>query len=170
MHCKKAVLTLALLSLPGARAADFSGAQALAFTKRLVAFGPRPAGSEAIRKTQAYILSELKTLGCQVTQDDFTGATPLGPTPMKNIIARFPGRSGKVVAITGHYDTKSVPGTFFVGANDGGSSAAFLLEMAKALAFAGYDYQFVFGTGRHSGKHGGAILPESLKWLWREDK
>ena len=43
-------------------------------------------------------------------------------------------------------------------------------SMAAALAFAKYDYKFVFGTGHHSGKHGGAILPESLRWLWREEK
>jgi enterochelin esterase-like enzyme len=41
-------------------------------------------------------------------------------------------------------------------------------QMAAALAFKGYDYQFVMGKGGHNGKHGGAILPESLKWLWRE--
>ena len=41
-------------------------------------------------------------------------------------------------------------------------------QMAAALAFAGYDFKFVFGTGAHSGEHGGAILPESLRWLWRE--
>jgi Zn-dependent M28 family amino/carboxypeptidase len=52
---------------------------------------------------------------------------------MRNIIARFPGASGKAVVITGHYDTKSLPGTFFAGANDGGSSTGFLLEMAKVL-------------------------------------
>ncbi|MGE3310302.1 MAG: SMP-30/gluconolactonase/LRE family protein [Limisphaerales bacterium] len=40
-------------------------------------------------------------------------------------------------------------------------------EMASAMAFAGYDYRFEFGTGAHNGKHGGAILPESLRWLWR---
>src|SRR5207248_2120571 len=33
-----------------------------------------------------------------------------------------------------HYDTKSMPGISFLGANDGGASAGFLLEMAKALA------------------------------------
>ena len=42
------------------------------------------------------------------------------------------------------------------------------LQMEKALAFAGYDYHFVMGTEGHNGKHGGAILPESLRWLWRE--
>lgn len=40
-------------------------------------------------------------------------------------------------------------------------------QMAKALAFAGYDYKFVFGTGAHNGNHGGAIFPDSLRWLWR---
>lgn len=40
-------------------------------------------------------------------------------------------------------------------------------EMASALAFMGYDHKFVFGTGSHSGQHGGAILPDSLRWLWR---
>ena len=43
-------------------------------------------------------------------------------------------------------------------------------QMAAALKFAGYDYQFVMGDGKHSGKHGGAILPDSLRWLWREEK
>ena len=41
-------------------------------------------------------------------------------------------------------------------------------EMAAALKFAGYDYKFVFGEGTHSGKQGGAILPDSLRWLWRD--
>jgi enterochelin esterase-like enzyme len=41
-------------------------------------------------------------------------------------------------------------------------------QMAKALAFAGYDYRFVFGQGFHSNKHGRAILPDSLRWLWRD--
>jgi enterochelin esterase family protein len=41
------------------------------------------------------------------------------------------------------------------------------LEMDAALKFKQYDYKFVGGTGGHSGKHGGAILPDSLRWLWR---
>jgi enterochelin esterase family protein len=43
-------------------------------------------------------------------------------------------------------------------------------QMAKALKFAGYDYQFVYGEGFHSNRHGRAILPESLRWLWRDYK
>jgi enterochelin esterase-like enzyme len=41
-------------------------------------------------------------------------------------------------------------------------------SMAAALKLMNYDYRFEFGTGGHNGQHGGAILPESLKWLWRE--
>ncbi len=42
-------------------------------------------------------------------------------------------------------------------------------EMASALQFMGYDYKFVFGDGGHNGKHGGAILPDTLRWLWRAE-
>ena len=41
-------------------------------------------------------------------------------------------------------------------------------EMAAALKFAGYDHQFVFGTGGHSPRHGASILPDTLRWLWRD--
>jgi enterochelin esterase family protein len=41
-------------------------------------------------------------------------------------------------------------------------------EMAAALKFSGYDYKFEFGTEGHNGKHGGAIFPDSLRWLWRD--
>lgn len=43
-------------------------------------------------------------------------------------------------------------------------------QMAAALKFAKYDYKFAYGDGGHNGKHGGAILPESLRWLWRDYK
>jgi enterochelin esterase-like enzyme len=42
------------------------------------------------------------------------------------------------------------------------------LEMEAALKFKKYDYKTVWGDGGHTGKHGGAILPDSLRWLWRE--
>lgn len=41
-------------------------------------------------------------------------------------------------------------------------------QMAAALKFAGYDYVFEYGHGGHNGKHGGAILPDSLRWLWKD--
>ncbi len=42
-------------------------------------------------------------------------------------------------------------------------------QMAKALQFKGYDFQFVYGDGAHNGKHGGAIFPDTLRWLWRSE-
>ncbi len=39
--------------------------------------------------------------------------------------------------------------------------------LAKSLAFARYDYRFEYGQGFHSNRHGRAILPDSLRWLWR---
>jgi enterochelin esterase family protein len=40
--------------------------------------------------------------------------------------------------------------------------------MAAALKFRGYDYRFEFGDGAHTHKHGGSLLPEALRWLWRD--
>lgn len=130
MHCKKALL---ILMASTAWAADFSGTAALEFTRKAVAFGPRPPGSAANQKLQAYIESRLKTLRCQISFDAFTAQTPVGPVAMRNIIAKFPGKSGRALAITGHFDTKSMPGRIFVGANDGGASTGFLLEMARVV-------------------------------------
>ena len=129
----RAVLVFAISV--SASAANFSGAAALNFTRRAVEFGPRPSGSEANRKLQAYILTEIRQDGCQVMEDAFTARTPaLGEVAMKNIIAKFPGKSGKAIIISGHFDTKYFPRRKFVGADDGGSSTGLLLEMARALA------------------------------------
>src|SRR5262249_60439047 len=40
-------------------------------------------------------------------------------------------------------------------------------EMASALRFMGYDHKFVLGDGSHNSRHGVAILPDALRWLWR---
>ena len=130
------LIPLLAASLP---AAQISGASAFEFTKHAVDFGPRPSGSEANRALQNYILTQLKTCRCEVTEDAFTAMTPRGPIAMKNIIAKFPakGRPGsqpQAIAITGHFDTKYYPGRKFVGASDGGSSTGMLLEFARVLA------------------------------------
>ena len=110
---------------------EFSGERALEYTRKAVAFGPRPPGSPAIKQLQSYILAQVHSHGTAVSTDDFTAATPKGNIAMRNIIARFPGKSGKVIVLSGHYDSKLLPG--FVGANDAGSSTGFLLEMLDVL-------------------------------------
>jgi hypothetical protein len=44
------------------------------------------------------------------------------------------------------------------------------LQMEAALRYRGYDYEFVGGSGEHNGQHAGAILPDSLRWLWRTEE
>jgi Zn-dependent M28 family amino/carboxypeptidase len=116
----------------------------------MVELGPRPSGSEALKKEQEFIQSELKGYGLKVTQDRFDGDTPHGKIPMMNIIGEVAGAKPEVVLVTGHYDTKPMPG--FVGANDGGSSAAAVLEMARVMAGSNPEYTlwFVFFDGEEA--------------------
>lgn len=116
-----------------ASAETFNGTRAFADLKQLVSFGPRPAGSPALAEARRWIIAQLKDTGAQVEEDSFTAETPVGAVPMTNLIAKFPGDSPKVVMVTGHYDTKLFANFRFVGANDGGSSAALLLELAREL-------------------------------------
>lgn len=110
---------------------NFSGAEAYSFTREVVALGPRPDGSPAIAKLRSMIKRQLSLRGCETISDRFTAQTPDGPVAMENIIAKFPGKSGRAIAISGHYDT--LKKSNFVGANDGGSSTGMLLELAAAL-------------------------------------
>jgi Zn-dependent M28 family amino/carboxypeptidase len=130
-------LALALL-LTVVQAADaapaFDGAAAWRHVERLVAFGPRPSGSPALVRARGYIADELRRAGVRVRLDPFEAATPDGPIKMSNILAVIPGRRDDVIMIAGHYDTKFFPSFAFVGANDGGSSTGFLLELARRLA------------------------------------
>jgi Zn-dependent M28 family amino/carboxypeptidase len=132
MHRQTIRLAAAVLLIVPLGASDFSGARALEQTRRAVSFGPRPPASAALRNLRAYIETQLRTLHYQVTEDAFLARTPDGPVEMKNIIARLPGRSAGALVVSGHYDTKKQPR--FVGANDGGSSTGFLLELARAAA------------------------------------
>lgn len=132
------------------RRSGFDGARAYGHVKKLVEMGPRPPGSEAIRKAQGYIESELKSYGLKVTQDDFAAETPRGKFSMKNIVGELKGQRNDVVIIAGHYDTKLQPG--FVGANDGGSSTAAVLEIARTLSKTrpAYTIWFVFFDGEEA--------------------
>ena len=64
----------------------------------------------------------------------------------------------KVFLQDGSNDLQNIYGDWWLGN----------LQMESSLKFKGYEYKFEKGTGSHSGKHGGAILPESLKWLWSD--
>jgi glutaminyl-peptide cyclotransferase len=106
--------------------------RAFQYTREVAAFGPRYMGSENHKKLERYILDHLK--GDQVEDDAFTADTVEGKFPVRNIIAKFPGTKDGLIVILGHYDTVyPLRNSGFVGANDGGSSTAILLEYANQL-------------------------------------
>lgn len=109
----------------------FDGKRAYDHVAKQIAFGPRPSGSSAIAQLQAYLLAELKSYGCTAETDSFTGPTPAGPVPMKNILVKIPGTQPGIILLGTHYDTKRLPN--FVGADDAGSSTAVMLELARLL-------------------------------------
>ena len=123
-----------LAAVTAAAGAAFDGARAYRDVERLVGFGPRPPGTPALERTRAYLAGELRQAGWRVREQPFTARTPRGPVRMVNLIAEWPGRRPEIVAVGGHYDTKPFASFRFVGANDGGSSAALLVELGRALA------------------------------------
>jgi Zn-dependent M28 family amino/carboxypeptidase len=113
--------------------ARVDGARAWTHLEQLVAIGPRPSGSAETRQARAYITRQLSAAGLTVQEQPFTASTPVGPIDMVNLIVRLPGQRPERILIAGHYDTKLMRAGRFVGANDGGSSAALLIEIARAL-------------------------------------
>jgi hypothetical protein len=109
----------------------FDGKRAFAQVVKQVGFGPRPSGSVAIAHLQDYLQSELKSYGCQVETDSFGADTPVGRLTMKDILVRIPGEEPGVILLGTHYDTKLLDN--FVGADDGASSTAVMLELARLL-------------------------------------
>jgi glutaminyl-peptide cyclotransferase len=109
----------------------FDGKRAFAHVAKQVNFGPHPSGSPTIIQVQDYLLAELKSYGCTVETDAFSSDTPAGRLPMKNIIVKTPGEKPGVILLGTHYDTKKLDN--FVGADDGGSSTAVMLELARLL-------------------------------------
>jgi glutaminyl-peptide cyclotransferase len=113
-------------------APTINAARAFQYTREVVAFGARPIGSANHKKLEQYILGHLK--GDAVEDDSFMADTVEGKFPVRNIIAKYPGTKDGIIVIGGHYDTNyPLRNTAFVGANDGGSSTAILLEFANHL-------------------------------------
>lgn len=130
----------------------FDAASAFGHLERIVAIGPRPAGSPALRQTRAYITRQLAALGLTVQEQPFIVSTPIGQVEMVNLIVRLEGERTDRILFAGHYDTKLMPGAPFVGANDGGSSAAFLIELTRVLASRprAFTYEIIWFDGEEA--------------------
>ena len=128
----------------------FDSSKAWEHLNQMVSIGPRPSGSAAIRQTRAYITRQISSYGLTVQEQPFVAQTPKGPIDMVNLIVRLPGKRPERILFTGHYDTKLMDG--FVGASDGASSGAFLIELARVLKDQPreYTYEFIWFDGEEA--------------------
>lgn len=112
----------------------FSGQEAYEHARAQVDLGPRPTGSEAGWATGDYILSRLAGLGWETEVQE----TSFADIKLRNIIAK--AGSGPLILVGAHYDTRPAadrdqkdPTAWILGANDGASGTAVLLELARVL-------------------------------------
>lgn len=124
--------------------APIDGDRAYGYLKKLCAFGPRIAGSEANTKQRKLAADHFKAMGATLREQTFTARHPLTgkKVEMVNLVASFfPDRAERVV-FAAHYDTRPFPDREqdpadrrkpFIGANDGASGVALLMEMAHHL-------------------------------------
>jgi len=135
----------------------FDGAKAWDHLRRQVALGPRPAGTPALAKTRQYILDQLKAAHIRTQEQPFMAETPAGRVAMVNVIGTIPGRRPERIVLASHYDTKIAPQFRFVGANDGASSTAALLELGRVLAASqpAFTIELLFLDGE-----------EAVNWNW----
>ena len=108
---------------PAPPSADgFDAERAFRDLEAQVAFGPRPAGSPANRRQAEFLAGELRQAG--------VGGVRI-QRPYANVVGTIPGGEPGAILLAAHHDTKDIPG--FVGANDGASGVAVVLELARAL-------------------------------------
>ena len=142
-----------------APAPSFDAARAWTHLQKQVAFGPRPSGSAALKNCRDYIAAELKKSGIEPREQNFVANTPAGNIPMINLIATIPGRRADRIILASHYDTKRSPNFRFVGASDGASSTAALLELGRILKLRQNEFtiELLFLDGE-----------EAVNWEWQD--
>jgi glutaminyl-peptide cyclotransferase len=146
----------------------FDGDRAMQYTKEIVAFGPRPLGSPNHKKVEDYILAHVKF--DNVENDIFTAATPEGKLPVHNIVAKFVGTKDGIIIVASHYDSNyPLRNTSYVGANDGASTSALLLEIANQLRGKpneGYSIWLVWDDAEEAIKpDGSGGLPQEMPFM-----
>lgn len=119
-----------------------------------VELGPRPSGSPENEACRAWIETELRGMGLEPVRETFKDRTPAGEIEFANVYADLAGTDPKAgwICLGSHFDTKRMPFRF-VGANDGASSTAVLLELARTIAHGpkrAFAYRFVFFDGEEA--------------------
>jgi glutaminyl-peptide cyclotransferase len=120
----------------------FSGAEAYALAAQFLAFGPRVSGTEANRKAGGWIMEKLKAAGWNALADEGEYMA----TPIRNVFG-VKGR-GPIVIFGAHYDSRRCAdqpaggcAEPVLGADDGASGVAVLLELARTIDWAAMDRQ-----------------------------
>jgi Iap family predicted aminopeptidase len=101
----------------------FDAERAFADLEAQVEIGPRPSGSQGSERLVDFLVAELEAAGAEDVQVQ---------RPHRNVVASIPGIAEGTVVVGAHHDTKDIPG--FLGANDGASGVAVVLELARSLA------------------------------------
>jgi glutaminyl-peptide cyclotransferase len=132
-------IVLAETTTPGV---PFDGAAAYGYLKQLCEIGPRMSGSAGMAAQQKLLIDHFDKLGAKVTRQEFKARDPLtgNAVPMTNLLVQWhPDRKERVL-LCAHYDTRPFPDRDrrnpkgkFVGANDGASGVALLMELAKSM-------------------------------------
>ena len=136
----------------------FDGARAYEYLKQICAIGPRISGSEGMLAQQKLLSEHFQSLGGKTSLQQFRVRHPLdgSAVPMANLIVEWhPERKDRIL-LCAHYDTRPFPDRdpvdpkgVFIGANDGGSGTAILMELARDMPkLAGrYGVDFVLFDG-----------------------
>jgi len=122
---------------------EFDGERAFEYLEAQCEFGPRPPGSDAHEKTREYLVAELKKYSKEVTEQKFEYTTRKNKVlKMTNIIARFGKKGNEKILLAAHWDTRPFAekdpdpekrDTPIIGANDGASGVAVLLELTRVM-------------------------------------
>jgi glutaminyl-peptide cyclotransferase len=131
-------IVLCLLPLASCSAAPrsetpFDGERAYADVESVVGIGARVPGTPGSVKAQEHIKAGLSAAGLEIREFPFKALTPMGTIQMNTIVGVVQGTSDDVILLSNHYDTKYFRDIPFVGANDGGSTTGWMLEMARTL-------------------------------------
>jgi glutaminyl-peptide cyclotransferase len=120
----------------------FNGAQTYQYLEQICALGPRVSGSPGMQAQQQLLVEHFQKLGAQVQFQKFRVRHPVdgSAVPMANLIVHWhPERKNRIL-LCAHYDTRPFPDRDpedprgkFVGANDGGSGAALLMELGRSM-------------------------------------
>lgn len=133
-------------------AVAFNGNRAYEYAREFVACGPRWIGSPGHLCAETFLKKQFAK--DDLVEDTFTTTTPAGVMTMHNFIVKFPGKKDGIIVLGSHYETNlPLRNINFVGANDGGSTTGFLIEMANYLRgrkLDGYSVWLVFFDGEES--------------------